>query len=268
MTRESIARAAVRTYPAEIRSSTGDELVGTLLDAGEHSLIAFARQLASVSFGGLVARSRETSAQPVDQLLSDAIRWAAIMSLAGGLTMDVVTGVRWGDGSVPVAYDTILPALVLVMFLARLDRAAGIAGLVYCIDFAGHHPLAPVGLRIQEVVQVAGLGFMTVHPRRDDALRSLALLPLLAWTFFWWTELGRQSGLGYLLPVFVALIFAGVKPALAVGTALSCAILAPYYLSMPGTTLHSVGLLSAVPAALALVGLSRALARRDDQPIA
>jgi hypothetical protein len=268
MTREWIGRAAVRLYPVEIRTTRGDELVGTLLDAGEHSLIGFIGQLTSVILGGLMARSREASAQPVDQLLSDAIRWAAIMSLAGGLTMDIVTGVRWGDGSVPVAYDTILPAVVLVMFLARVDRAAGITGLIYCIDFAGHHPLAPVGLRIQEVVQVAGLGLMTVHPRRHDALRSLALLPLLASMFFWWTELGRLSGLGYLLPVFVALIFAGIKPALAVGTALSCAILAPYYLAIPGTTLHSVGLLTAVPIALALVGLSRSLARRDDQPLA
>jgi hypothetical protein len=267
MTRESIARAAVRLYPADLRTTSADELVGTLLDAGEHSLMGFIGQLASVILGGLGARSREASAQPVDQLLSDAIRWAAIMSVAGGLTMDVVTGVRWGDGSVPVAYDTILPAVSLVMFLARIDRAAGLAGLVYCIDFAGHHPLAPSGVRIQEVVQVAGLGLMTVHPRRDDTLRSLTLLPLLAWAFFWWTELGQHSGLGYLLPVFVALIFAGLKPALAVGTALSCAILAPYYLSMPGTTLHSVGLLSAVPVALALVGLSRALARRDEQPV-
>ncbi|HEX3979241.1 MAG TPA: hypothetical protein VHW96_23425 [Solirubrobacteraceae bacterium] len=89
MTRESIARAAMRTYPAGIRSSTGNELVGTLLDAGEHSLIAFTRQLGSVSFGGLLPRSREASAQPLHRLLSDAIPWAAMMSLAGGLTMDV-----------------------------------------------------------------------------------------------------------------------------------------------------------------------------------
>lgn len=267
MTREWIGRAAARLYPADLRRARGDELVGTLLDAGEHSPIAFTRQLASVTLGGLVARSREASAQPLGQLLSDAIRWAAIMSLAGGLAMDVVTGLRWGDGSVAVAYDTILPAVVLVMFLARVDRAAGITGLVYCVDFAGHHPLAPSGVRIQEVAQVAGLGLMTVHPRREDALRSLTLLPLLAWAFFWWTELGQHSGVGYLLPLFVALTFAGVKPALAIGTALSCAILAPYYLST-GTTLHSVGLLSAVPAALALVALSRALTRRDQQPLA
>jgi hypothetical protein len=268
MTREWIGRAAVRLYPAESRTTRGDELVGTLLDAGEHSLIGFVGQLISVILGGLVARSREASVQPRGQLLYDVMRWAAVMSIAGNVTMDVVTGVRWGDGSVPVAYDTILPAVVLAMFLARFDRAAGIAGLVYCIDFAGHHPLAPSGVRIEEVVQVAGLGLMTVHPGRDDTLRSLALLPLLAWAFFWWTELGQHSGLGYLLPVFVGLIFAGIKPALAVGTALSCAILAPFYLSIPGATLHSVGLLSAVPVALALVGLSRTLARRDEQPLA
>jgi hypothetical protein len=266
MTREFIGRTAVRVYPTAIRTARGDELIGTLLDAGEHSLAAFIGQLASVMLAGIVARSREASAQPLGPLLSDVIRWAAVISIAADVTAVVVTGVRWGDGSVPVAYDTILPIMVLVTFLARADRAAGLTGLIYCLVFARHHPLAPLSVRLEEAVQVPAFGLMMIRPRRDDGPRGLILLPLLAWALFWWTELGQHSGAGYLVPVFVALIFTGVTPALAIGTALSWAVLAPYYLSIQGMTLLSVGLLSAVPLALVLAGLSRALTRLDHQP--
>jgi hypothetical protein len=263
MTRKMIARAVVRLYPSKSTAITDDELVGTLLDAGDSSLVAFGGQVASMVVGALAARARWTSARPLGQLLSDAIRWAAVIIIAANLTRDVVTELHWAHKLVALNYDSILPAAVLAMFLAGVDRAGGVAGLVFVAIFAVHHPLAPLNVRLEELVQILGFGLMAIRPRREDALRGLTLLPLLAWAFFWRTEYGQHSGIGYLLPVLVALIFTAISPEVAIGTALAWATLAPYYLAMPGMTLLSVGLLSALPLAVCLAGVTRALARQS-----
>ena len=68
---------AGRMYPSDIRDSRGKEILGTLLDAGDASLAAFVRQLASLMVGGLVVRSRQALAEPPGKLAARTICWAA-----------------------------------------------------------------------------------------------------------------------------------------------------------------------------------------------
>jgi hypothetical protein len=56
--REAIGRTVVRLYPKNIRENAGEELVGTLLDAGDASRGAYVRQLVSLVRSGLSARAR------------------------------------------------------------------------------------------------------------------------------------------------------------------------------------------------------------------
>ena len=81
MSKRLVGGVAVRLYPSDIRDSRGKEILGTLLDAGDASLAAFVRQLASLIVGGLVVRSRRALAEPPGKLAASAICWAAIVAV-------------------------------------------------------------------------------------------------------------------------------------------------------------------------------------------
>ncbi len=192
------------------------------------------------------------------------VRWAAVISVAHGVTSTVMAEVRWG-GSIGWAPKTIwvaylAPALILAMFMSRRDRAAGVTGLAWCLVEVFKDPLLPLGGWIELLARPCiGFALMTIAPRRHpDPGRGVVLIPILAGAFLAWTELGQQSGVGYLLPVLAAALFVTIKPALALGTALAWSFLAAWYLTIPGgLSLQSAELLSCAPIALALAGVSR-----------
>jgi hypothetical protein len=82
MTKRSLGRAAVRLYPSGVREARGDELVGTLLDAGDASLTAFIAELVSLVFAALKARSRRARAVPVSTLIFELLCWGAVVNVA------------------------------------------------------------------------------------------------------------------------------------------------------------------------------------------
>jgi len=267
MTRNWIGRTAVRLYPADVRAAHGDELVGTMLDAGDYSLFAFVRQLVSLIVAGLLARSRDVLSQPLGQLASDTVRWAAVITIGRELAARAV--VPLGGGSISSQPATIWiaylgPALVLALFISRRDRATGIVGLAWCLIAATTDPRIPMSHWIDTLaLPIIGSALMTIAPRRSpDPGRALVLVPLLAWAFYIWTELGWHYDARYpllLLPVLVAAVFVTVKPALVLATALTWTLLAVgiITISEPHATVLSIELLSCVPLALALTGLSR-----------
>ncbi len=265
MTRKWIGQTTVRLYPAELRAAKGDELVGTLLDAGDASLAAFITQLVSLILAALVARSRNALAHPLDQIASETVRWGAVITVASSMTTIVVEYVHWGGG---IGWETITswqqclaPTLVLAMFIARQDRVAGVTGLTWCVDVLIRQPQLPVSGWISWLaLPNLGFGVMTVRPRRQlDAGRVVVLIPIVAWAFFRWTELGQQSGVGYLVPVIAAAMFVSVKPTLTLGTALAWTFLAASYITIPDThfIVLSIAMLGCTPIALALVVLTR-----------
>lgn len=81
MSKQAIGRAALRLYPCEVRASRGEEILGTLLDAGEESSLAFLRQLASLIVASLVARSRQALTEPPGKLAIQAICWAGVIAV-------------------------------------------------------------------------------------------------------------------------------------------------------------------------------------------
>jgi hypothetical protein len=258
MMRASLGRAALRLYPTEIRAARGEELLGTLLDAGEHSWLAFARELWSVVLGAWLARARVAAGEPAVRIASDTLRWCAVIALGMDLFGLVAEEVHWFNSSIPIAYNTVCPAVIIVMFLLGLDRAAGLGGVAFCVYDATRHPLAPTYLRVEELVLIAGFGLMTVASRRRAGdLRLLLLVPVLAEFFFRWTEIGllRHGHVGYMLPAIAAALLLPIKPCAALATGLALALLAPYYL--PGFTNVGIGFLCCTPVAIILVGLSR-----------
>jgi hypothetical protein len=265
MIRKWTGQTVVRLYPAELRAAKGDELVGTLLDAGDASLAAFLTQLVSLIIGGLAARSRNALSQPLDQIASDTVRWGAVITVASSMTTIVVEYVHWGGGigwaTITSWSECLAPTLILAMFIFGQDRATGVTGLSWCVVEAWQHPQLPLSDWISlMVLPIVGFGLMTIAPRRPrEPLRGLLLIPVLAWAFFRWTELGQQSGAGYLLPVITAAMFLPIKPTLTLGTAVSWSLLAAFYITIPEThyVILSIAMLSCTPIAIALIALTR-----------
>jgi hypothetical protein len=192
--------------------------------------------------------------------------------------------VGWAPTTVWIAY--LGPALVLALFISRRDRATGIVGLLWCLvnaltthppfpPLTTHPPLPPANSIYVLALPIVGCALMTIAPRRGpDPGRALVLVPLLAWAFFIWTELGSgfgyfgwHSGVGYLLPVVAAGLFVTVKPALALGTALSWSVLAAWYVILPipawSAPVLSLELFGGPAIVLALTALSRRALTRD-----
>lgn len=269
MSRHWIGRIAVRAYPAEARAVRGEELVGTLLDAGDHSLAAFGRQVVSLIVGGLAARSREAFRQPLWQLALDVVRWATIMIVARRLIGEFAwlrwESFQWGSFTTVFLYYA-GPALILTAFTAGRDRAAGVIGLVWItrdIVRAGE-PGASVWIELW-LLPIVGFALMTIAPQRKPGpARALWIIPGTIWAIFGYTELGQQSGIGYITPALASLVLVPIQPALVVGTAVAWSLMAAWYLAIPAaeTTRLGIELLSCTPLALILATLSARIVRR------
>lgn len=269
MTRLSVGRLAVRAYPASVRADRGDELVGTLLDAGELSVATFSRELVSLVLSGLVARSRDAFGQPLWQLALDVVRWASIVIVARSLIGELAwlrwESFQWGSFTTVFLYYA-GPALILAAFTAGRDRAAGIIGLVWIIRDILAHSQPPASLWIELwLLPIAGFALMTIVPRRQRVReRVLWLIPGLVWALFGYTELGQQSGIGYITPVLATLVFVPIQPALALGTAVAWSLMAAWYLAIPmgEATRLGIELLISTPLALVLAVATAHIVRR------
>ena len=269
MTRAWLGRTAARAYPDEDRAAHGDELVGTLLDAGEDSPAGFGRELASLVAAGLAARSRKALSRPLRQITLDVVRWACIVIVARELTGNIAS-LRWGGtfgGSLSTVWLLYAgPALILAVFTAGRDRAAGIIGLIWPYMDIRSHPRPPMSIWIEFwLPPLSGFMVMAIRPRRKAGRdRALWVIPAIVWAIFQYTELGQQSGVGYLTPVLATLIFLPIQPALALGTAVAWSLMAAWYLpiGVGDTTRLAIELLSCTPLALTVSALSARALRR------
>ncbi len=135
MSRQLIGRTLVRLYPAEVRRARGNELVGTLLDAGDVSTLAFLANAASLARSGLWARAREELGRPVGQLLVGAFCWAAVLMAMSDVVEGVGTGLFWGGSIFSFGNDPetvidmyVLPVLILALFTTGRNRTTGLLG--------------------------------------------------------------------------------------------------------------------------------------------
>jgi hypothetical protein len=276
MSKAAIARAVVRLYPKNVRQDTGEELVGTLLDAGDASLGTYADELVSLARSGLSARARVELSQPVLRIAASTLCWVAVMSAMGELVQTIGIGLRWGGGpgssTETLLYSYIIPALILVLFTLRRNRTTGILGLTWLAILLEQHPMLPLSGFFQTIPpQAAGFALLAIKPREPlPAGRFLWPVPATVWLIYQVTLLGQLSGVGKITPVLAALMLLPWAPSLALGTAISWALTAIYYLDRyqsvpffaPHLLVEAIELLVGVPLALAVLWMTRRAATR------
>lgn len=124
---QGIGSLALRTYPPSIRAARGEEMLGTLLDAGDDSTGAFIRGCASLVIGGLRERARENVRIGAGRLIADAFCLAAVLcSLTKVLSWHPVPP---GYGEASSLSALVLLAGVLVFALVGRDRLGGMCGV-------------------------------------------------------------------------------------------------------------------------------------------
>jgi hypothetical protein len=269
MSRQLIGRALVRLYPVEVQRARGNELVGTLLDAGEASTLAFVSNAASVAVLGLLARAREELSRPLWQIAVGALCWAAVLTAMSEVVQGICIGLYWGGSIFSFGSDPqtiidmfILPALILAFFSTGRNRTVGVLGLLRVAMRLHQSPL--IGLAdfmILVPVQVLGFGLLTIRPRSIPRAGRY-LWPILAamWAFYWLTLLGQHSGVGKLTPVVAAVVLLPVAPSMALGLGIDWLLMGVGYLTYPGGDgfpLWTVELLACLPIVLLLTAACR-----------
>ena len=168
MTRERIARLALRARPAGADATRDAELVATLLDASAGSRLRFVREIVDLVRVGLHARATQAAGAGAGRLIADGLRLAALWLL----TVDLVTLLSWryrGLHGPLLGWPSIaLLAAVLAIGLIGFDRLAGAGALVWTAlrlpALLAYHPgLAGVAA---EVLPALCFAAMVLAPRR------------------------------------------------------------------------------------------------------
>lgn len=269
MSRQLIGRALVGLYPAEVRRARGNELVGTLLDAGDVSTMAFLTHATSLARSGVWARARQELRQPVGQLLVGTFCWAAVLIAMSDVIEGVGTSRFWGGSIFSYGNDPqtlidmyALPVVILVVFTTGQNRTAGLLGLARVAMRLHQSPLISLDdFLIGFAVQILGFGLLAIRPGSlRSAGRYLWLIPTAMWAFYWLTLLGQHSGIGRLTPVIAALIFLPVAPSLALGIGIDWLLKGIGYLAYPsgdGHPLWTVEFLACLPVIILAAGVYR-----------
>jgi hypothetical protein len=269
--REWLGRVAVRFYPEAVRTELGNELVGTVLDAGEDSPTAFISQLVSLAGAGLTARARAALTQPIGQIARDTLAWAAVMTVVRGwveiLATDAhaVGNVRFVEGTF-VTF--ILPGLVLVAFALKQTRISGVLGIaMFVIHIFDYPRQMPFRVIVELMLPLAGFALLAFAPRRVSRDgRWVAIIPTVIYAYFAFAQTLGPETLAYITPVLVALCFLPLNPAFALGTALAWSFVTALNVILVGGfdrwTLLSILLLACVPVTLIAAGVGRLVVRR------
>jgi hypothetical protein len=177
--RERIGRAALRAYPPAVRQTRGPEMLGMLLDAGEHSNRAFVRESGSLVLGGLRGRRAIIARAGTRRLIADACCQAVLIFLMLWLISALNTQGSAGPSRQLLVQEVVLVA-ILAGALVGYERLAAVGGLAALIAYG---PLGPhtqlVGLATV-LVPIACLLVMVRAPQRRprDPRQLLWLLPV------------------------------------------------------------------------------------------
>jgi hypothetical protein len=136
MTRDRLARVAMRAYPQRVRAARGQEMLGTLLDASGPSDAAFTRELLGLLGGGVRAR---VTAPPVrtgaGRLIADGVCYGAIWMIAvmfaSRVGLSVSIGVTLGGARGLSEFAVLGGALVAATI--GYDRIAAAGALVWLV---------------------------------------------------------------------------------------------------------------------------------------
>ena len=213
MNAERIGSLALRAYPSDFRSVRGEEVLGTLLDAGEDSTGAFVRGCGSLLVAGLRERARSSLQVGTRRLVEDAFCLAAVLWSVYWLTSEA-----YRQTIEFPTWTLVLAAAVPVFALRGRDRLAGLCGLA----LAGYFLLRGYG-----VARLPGELVSIGHPNHVFLLDRW-LGPLVCFAVMVLKPRTRTSGtrrmawiipiavLGVLWPPAVALLIIIGSPLLAI----------------------------------------------------
>lgn len=237
MSRERLARIALRAHPPSARASRGEEMLATLLDASAGSRRRLLCEVADLVRLGLNLRATQTASEGPGRLIADGVRLAAVWLM----TVDLVVLLSWryrGMQDPLVGWPSIaLLAAALAVALVGLDRLAGAGALLWTAlrlpDLLQYHSgvagLAP------EVLPVVCFAVMVLAPRpRRPRLSGLAWLVVALALVVTFAPPNDERNplllamvlLGALLAVLFALAMVPTDPRLAIAGAVGLSDLA------------------------------------------
>jgi hypothetical protein len=179
----------------------------------------------------------------------------------------------WGGATETLLYGYILPGLILALFTLRRNRTTGILGLAWLAIFLHQHPMLPQSAFFETIpLQAGGFALLAIKPREPlPAGRFLWPAPAIVWLLYQVTLLGQLSGVGKTTPFLAALLLLPWAPSLALGTAITWALTAIYYLNLyqiapaaPHLLVEALELLAGVPLALIIAAMGRRAATRAE----
>lgn len=138
MIRERIGRAALRAYPPAVRQARGLEMLGVLLDAGEHSSLALVRETVSLVLGGLRERAAITARVGIRRAIADSCAQAVAIWLTLWLVPVCVLVTLGSGGRVGPLEVLAVISMAGLLRLFRDPRLAIACGLVWVGVLVSH----------------------------------------------------------------------------------------------------------------------------------
>jgi hypothetical protein len=184
MTRERIARLAVRAYPLKVRDASGAEMLGTLLDLSEGSTAVLLRESFALTLAGLRSRARTTAAVGVRRLAADACCRAATLwgLLILGFTVPLIIVSPAVQPGVWLNAVVLAPLALALLGCDRLAGACGLAWTVLLLTLTPTPDRLTTTLLVERLVPVVCYLAMVIAPRRRpiDPRRLLWLAATIA----------------------------------------------------------------------------------------
>jgi hypothetical protein len=234
MSREALARIALRALPREVRASREEEMIGTLLDssAGSHARLVW--EIADLLRVGMRMRAARTRCVSPQRLLADGFCRGAILLMT--LDLSTLLSQRLGGVEDPLLSCMSICVLGAILALALIgaERLAGSAALAWTAarfpELVAHNHtfngLAPT------VVPLICFTVLIVNPRRRRLdLRRIAWLAPAVLVAAYAPRGGNGPiavlvSLAAILFVLVALLRIPTDPRLAIACALPAAYVA------------------------------------------
>lgn len=185
MTRKRLASLGLLAYPKSLRSSKGEEIVGTLLDVSGGSNAAYAREIVALIGGGLRVRVGAAGGrQDATRLIADGFCYAGVGMLAF-VTALCVGLVSHGPGvDASWLWRLLLLAACLSAALAGYDRIAGAGALIWValgIGAANRAHVAGLQLAVDAVPAACFVIMLTMPRRHARRIRRAGwLIPIAA----------------------------------------------------------------------------------------
>jgi hypothetical protein len=230
MSKRRLGRAMLRCYPKNVRDCRGEEILGTVLDAGDASSVAFVRELVSMVTGGFTARSREALSTPPATLVTHAIVWVSVIAIATFPSLQGNLLLRYDFSVLPTKLALLevgLPLGVLALFTFGSRRAAGLLGLAWvALHVRSSSYMTTVAVVEFVMLTTPGFCLLTLRPRSTPtAMRYLWLAFAVIWVVPQLAGFENFRDVAHFFPV-VAVVFVALSPEFALGLVAYWAVVA------------------------------------------